>query len=284
MTMFRHRKPMLPKSDLNRFYKECGNDFRNSLWSWKFDGARCLTHIHETDGVTYWSRSGKKFPNFSKFDEGMQTLRDSYNMKELWIDGEMCSKDSQFSNVMTQLRRIKDCDPSIFKYYIFDCPTFHETDIEMRTETLEHHFFNVTPKDCMYVPHLAFLSISTYEQVIDFIKYQRNEGFEGIVLKKRGSKYNSGKQVEWCKGILDETLDLPVLRVEEGTGKHAGKVGRFVVQYGDREVKVAPGNATHEELTSYLTDPPKLIEVKFKEYTHLGSLRHPRFVRVREDK
>ena len=87
-------------------------------------------------------------------------------------------------------------------------------------------------------------------------------------------------------------MDLPILRVEEGTGKYAGMMGNLVVDYKGNEVGVGTG-FTDEQRDWFWQQreavPGTLAEVKYKEIsankkTGAESLQFPVFVGLRTDK
>lgn len=98
------------------------------------------------------------------------------------------------------------------------------------------------------------------------------------------------------KGILKVkrfyTMDLPIIRYEEGSGRLAGTLGAFVLKYNENEVKVGSG-FTDEQRQEYWLHRDDLIgtlcEVKYKEIskdknTELNSLQFPVFIQLRTDK
>ena len=98
------------------------------------------------------------------------------------------------------------------------------------------------------------------------------------------------------KGILKVkrfyTMDLPIIRYEEGSGRLAGTLGAFVLKYNENEVKVGSG-FTDEQRQEYWLHRDDLIgtlcEVKYKEIskdknTELESLQFPVFIQLRTDK
>lgn len=98
------------------------------------------------------------------------------------------------------------------------------------------------------------------------------------------------------KGILKVkrfyTMDLPIIRYEEGSGRLAGMLGAFVLQYKGNEVKVGSG-FSDEQRNSFWESRDEMIgslcEVKYKEVstdknTGLESLQFPVFVQIRNDK
>ena len=98
------------------------------------------------------------------------------------------------------------------------------------------------------------------------------------------------------KGILKVkrfySMDLPIIRCEEGSGRLKGTLGAFVLEFMDNEVKVGSG-FSDEQRDIYWKCRKDLIgtlcEVKYKEVsadmmTGLRSLQFPVFVRLRDDK
>ena len=88
------------------------------------------------------------------------------------------------------------------------------------------------------------------------------------------------------------TMDLPIIRCEEGTGRLAGTLGAFVLNYKGNEVNVGTGFTVTERSIFWaardkLTD--LLCEVKYKEIsydkkTKAESLQFPVYVCLRTDK
>lgn len=98
------------------------------------------------------------------------------------------------------------------------------------------------------------------------------------------------------KGILKikrfYTMDLSIIRCEEGSGRLEGKLGAFVLEYKGNEVKVGSG-FTDEQRELYWRQRDSiagtLCEVKYKEISYdkntgLESLQFPVFIQLRTDK
>lgn len=88
------------------------------------------------------------------------------------------------------------------------------------------------------------------------------------------------------------TMDLPIIGYEEGSGRLAGTLGAFVLDYKGNELRVGSG-LSDEQRTTFWRDKDNLIgtlcEVKYKDTTSdkttgAESLQFPVFVSLRTDK
>ncbi len=84
-----------------------------------------------------------------------------------------------------------------------------------------------------------------------------------------------------------KTSDLEIVDIYEGEGNFTGVAGGVVVDNNSVTVRVGTGfdvatrTAMAEKPDNYIG---KTIEVRYLEETKDGSLRHPSFVRFREEK
>lgn len=146
--------------------------------------------------------------------------------------------------------------------------------------------------DAEYVSVLPVLYSGTDQSKIDeCLEQMVREDKEGL-MANLDVPYKRTRH----KGILKikrfYTMDLPIVRCEEGTGRLEGTLGAFVLEYKGNEVKVGSG-FTDEQREAYWQQRDSiagtLCEVKYKEIssdknTGLESLQFPVFVRLRTDK
>lgn len=279
---------MLCQDNLSRFVMECGG-FQHAIWSVKKDGVRCL--YNPKDG-TYTSRNGKQFKNFGCFDRDLGiivkylTEKMGLSVDEFQIDGEVIDESGKFSEVMTQVHRQEDVDPSGLVFCVFDIVLAEHT-LSRRLAILDHAFtmLHPTTSNVRLLPHWECVFWDDEAGCKTWVeKFVENSGEEGIVLKNKFSYYEVGRSVHWCKMKYMKTLDLKVTGVEPGKGKHKGRMGALYCDYNGVEQRIGTGftDAQREEFTN---NPPEIIEVKFQEINpDTGKLRFPAFVRVREDK
>ncbi|HYK09188.1 MAG TPA: DNA ligase D [Gemmatimonadales bacterium] len=137
-------------------------------------------------------------------------------------------------------------------------------------------------------------------------------GLEGIMAKRADSTYRAGRSPAWLKIRADRADDFVVVGFTKAKGSRAGfgalhlgayrdgalvYVGRAGSGFTDKELKeVAKALESLKRDTPPVTGPipndkdtswiePKLVaEVRFKEWTPEALLRHPVFLRWRDDK
>lgn len=105
-----------------------------------------------------------------------------------------------------------------------------------------------------------------------YLKEVVDMGYEGLVLRQKN---------KWLKVKKHETYDVPILGLQEGTGKYVGMLGAFKTPMGN----VGTG-FTDAERKEYYNKKMlgQTIEVQCMEVTSDNKFRHPRFVRTRFDK
>lgn len=135
-------------------------------------------------------------------------------------------------------------------------------------------------------------------------------GLEGIVAKRADSLYRAGYSADWLKIRVDRSSDFAVVGFEPvprsrsgfralhvaargGEGLvYAGTVGtgfsneemkaiRERLEPARRETPPVPAPAVKGTVW---VEPGLVVELRYKEWTEGGSLRHPVFLRVRDDK
>ena len=145
----------------------------------------------------------------------------------------------------------------------------------------------------------------------------REQGLEGIVAKRLDSPYRPGRRSrEWLKiknvrgqevviggwipgkGMRDGDVGALVVGVNEGEGtdrhlRFAGKVGTgfgadeltmLSERLGALRRETSPFEGRQPQRDTIFTEPELVAEVEFAEWTNAGTMRHPSYKGLRDDK
>ena len=295
--------------------REAPFDKEGWIFELKYDGYRLIAS-RETDQPVLWSRNGndltETFPDIARALQGLP-----YDGTVL--DGEVVVHDEaglpSFSRLQRRGRLQRRSDilqatldlPAVF--YAFDLLAFGGLDLRdlplvSRKELLRAVLPSVGP--VRYSDHIPVRGEAMYKQVTDM-------RLEGIVAKKADSPYRSGRSKNWYKIRTVEADDFVVVGYTDPKGGRAGFGALHLAQYVDGELtysgSVGTGfsDALLDEILASLESlegepgppcagpapkgkahhwvQPRLVaEVQYKEFTSGGVIRHPSFVRLRDDK
>jgi bifunctional non-homologous end joining protein LigD len=135
-------------------------------------------------------------------------------------------------------------------------------------------------------------------------------GLEGIVAKRAGSPYRSGYAKDWLKVRVDRSSDFAVVGFEPVAGgrtglrrlhlatvngggfAYSGTVGTGFTREVEGEIRerldplrrANPALPVADVRGTVWVEPQVVVEVRYKEWTDGGHLRHPVFLRLRDDK
>jgi len=191
------------------------------------------------------------------------------------IDGVRChnTPEGKLSRKGKPLYNIPDFSGEVAEIY---CGSFKETIIKTRTFTKE---FTINKED-IYELHpnldsrlfITTVTNPTKEFILELFDKYRSEGHEGLILKQNDKR---------LKVKNEETYDVTVTGIFEGKGRNKGRLGGFTTELGN----VGTG-LTDEERVEYYSPTliGQTIEVSCMEMTPDNKFRHPRFIRLREDK
>ena len=248
-----------------------------------------------------FSRQGKEFAGLDHIiNDIANLLPDSI---EWVLDGELVRRnteglsDNENFRIGTGLLGQDDADKSSMQFVLFDILpkseflagesqlTYKERLSEiksLRDKITELGLLNVTVVDVLYTGYDV--------QKIDFYLDQMvREDKEGLMLN-RDSKYYRKRHNGILKVKRFYNVDLRVTALEEGSGRNAGRLGAFVVDYKGNILNVGSGMSDEQREEFWKLGDAligRVIEVKYKEEsqdkkTGLYSLQFPIFVSLRE--
>ena len=261
----------------------------------KLNGARATLYEGQL-----LARSGMPYKGLEHITDALSWLR----VAGFVADGELTLKDkgdlsdNEAFRVSTGILNSDNVNKTVICYTIFDMIPVKDFDAlkpqvtyRYRRDILNQFAERIADTDGA-VKVLPVLYYGTDQSKIEELLEQMvREDKEGLMINT-DVPYRRTRH----KGILKVkrfyTMDLPIIRCEEGTGRLSGTLGAFVLKYKENEVKVGSGftDEQREQFWNNRDDMEGLLcEVKYKEIsqdkgTGLESLQFPVFVGIRTDK
>jgi DNA ligase-1 len=258
----------------------------------KFDGVRCIA-IYKDQEVKFYSRTGKEFTQFERAAKALKDSVESFDQFQdmedggkypIVFDGEMMT--GEFNKTAGDIHR-KNYQSEDSVFWMFEIMTMDQFDsgtpdpYKKRRARLQV-FGAHADMDCIEIAPMY--QVNSVDEIMAINADIQAKGGEGVIVKPFDGKYEKKRSFKWLKVKACETVDLNVHGFEPGTGKYEGQIGAFLVDFNGVEVSVGSGltdairGMSEEDLKN------RLIEVQYHEVTPDKSLRHPRFIRFRDDK
>ncbi len=275
----------------------------------KFDGYRMLCFLSKGK-ARFLSRSGKdwteKFPNVA-------TAVKALPITTAILDGEIVIQDKGGRSSFQALQQSMKTRSSAFVFQIFDLVYLEgfnltRTPLRERKAALEELLTAAKSKGPLrYSDHIEGNGAKFFKQACEF-------GIEGIVSKLADSPYESTRNKNWLKSKCIKRQEFviagytPSKKAFPGFGSlilgvydkgqliYSGRVGtgfsikqRLEIQKQlDRISQASIPFATKPKdpglRDAHWAKPQLVAEVEFTEWTADGSIRHPSFQGLREDK
>ena len=279
------------------------------LHEMKYDGYRMLCRIDKGE-AEFFSRNGKDWTvQFATIARAAARLP----VESAWIDGEVVVMGADGRSSFQALQNVlSNEDSDKLQYYVFDVPYLDGHDLR-----------GASLLDRKRIVHalLASAAGSLYEsgyfegQGTEVFVHACKLGLEGIVSKLADAPYRAGRTREWVKTKCAQRQELVIggftnpegarngfgallvgVYEPDGSLRYSGKVGTGFNEETlaalrkrlDRLVQKEPPFSNPprgaEARRAHWVKPELVGEVSFTEWTADGTLRHPAFQGLREDK
>lgn len=286
---------LIPEWEVQQAYPIEKQPIKPGTWfslSQKLNGIRATCY----KGRLY-ARSGEVFDGLEHIEEALADFAEGYVFDgELTLLNKDGFSDNEAFRVAAGIVNSEASDKTAICFTVFDViPVFEfeksrgTTGFGARQKLMD--LFRATVRSD-YVRFLEPLYQGADQSMIGTLLDQMvREDKEGLMLN-----LDVPYQRKRHSGILKikrfYTMDLPILRCEEGSGRLSGTLGAFVVDYMGNEVSVGSGftDAQRDDFWCRRDELPGILcEVKYKEVscdkkTGANSLQFPVFVGLRTDK
>jgi bifunctional non-homologous end joining protein LigD len=270
----------------------------------KWDGYRAIAEVNKSGNKLY-SRNGLTFDKaYPKVFDALNSIK-----KNMIIDGEIVVFDEKGKPNFQKLQNYQNKDKYQIQYFVFDIIELDGTplsnlDVIARKEKL----LDVLPDSDIikYCDH-----VDGDEKML--FKEMQKMGFEGMIAKRKSSKYYTGKRTNDClkiKNVQTQEAIIVGFTDPKGSRSYFGSlllavknkdklvsIGNVGTGFSDKSLKemhrllraitrkTSPLDVPIKETrdTTWV-DPVLVCNIKFTEITDDGSVRHPVFQGLRVDK
>ncbi len=275
------------------------------IHEYKYDGYRLLLAT-ATNGATAWTRNGK---DWSDRFAGIVAAAITQLPAGCLIDGEAVALDANGKPDFALLQRsLKEDGSAVLDFFAFDLLVDRGKDIRALPNIERKARLAALLKGAAAPIQYAEHVLAKGEEMFAAICKQ---GGEGIISKKASAPYSGRRGRNWLKIKCTNRQEFVIvgwttserkrgfrsliLATRNGGGlKYAGKVGTgFTMDLIDdilaRLEKIETQSASVEVARAdakgaHWVKPTMVAEIAFTEFTPKGTLRHPSFLGLREDK
>lgn len=263
----------------------------------KYDGTRLIVQVFDGEARAYTRRGVERADDLGAVSPALTSLPDG-----VIVDGEMTFLDadgvSLFVPIHANPERLEGLTARLFLFDVL----YHDEDVTgLGLLERKEHLDDIVPANedrIVSAPREESAFQAFYDEVTE-------PGGEGLVLKRRGSRYHPGvRSSEWLKVKRFRERDAIVVGYTPGEGGRAGAFGSLVLTDGQRCIGRVGSGFSEQELEAVLevfepTDErrvsrdaaggpytpvePFVVQVKFQEVTGDGKLRAPVFLRRRPE-
>lgn len=263
----------------------------------KLDGCRVMIFVYNDGEKSAYSRNGLRL-------EGFEDFLSKLNLPRGYVyDGELLPSNTkgleskeQYKAIMKITRTKGDKCAEEIIYNIFDMIPLSDYDkLESPTYKERRNLIDDYITDTQYQRVVPVVRVINFNKDYEWLRHKLDEvvdnGEEGLMVNKLNSKYTYKRGRDIFKLKKFNTVDLKVLRLEEGEGKYKGTLGKIICNYKGYELGVGSG-FTDDERYMYWNNPEliqnKIVEISYFEETSNDnqglSLRFPVYKGLRTDK
>lgn len=240
-------------------------DVTGWLYSEKLDGVRAYW-----TGKQFLSRQGNVYHAPTWFTQDLPPFP---------LDGELWLARKSFQRTVSIVRRHDGSDLwREIRYVVFDAPALNDP-FERRLRACREHFDGVPGLYVNVLPHFVCRGAEHLRVELENIE---RLGGEGFMLRRPGARYEPGRSPSLLKVKRFLEAEARVVDHEPGQGRHRGRLGAVVVEFGDG-VRFAVGSGFTDAQREHPPAVGSIVTFRYQELSDRGVPRFPTFVRIRSD-
>ena len=293
----------------------------------KADGMRCIAFI-TSNNVRMFSRNGTEIiceplkntlMTIGQIEENL--LSDN---AALMLDGELiCYKDNKLLDRKTSngiCNKVLKGTASENELNLIQMQLWDIVKIDSNTfSPLEDKSYEARLEDLYSILNMSIFSkleviptevVNSMEEALEHFQKMLSQGLEGTILKNQDAKWSNTRSKDLVKLKEENTIDLLVVDIEEGSGDFEGGLGAIICETSDKKLRVRVGTGFSFEDRGFVNDLSngkkvvkqiksleevsknylgKIVEVKYNQIIKSKgkdemSLFLPRLVCIRNDK
>ena len=293
----------------------------------KADGMRCIAFI-TSNNVRMFSRNGTEIiceplkntlMTIGQIEENL--LSDNV---ALMLDGELiCYKDNKLLDRKTSngiCNKVLKGTASENELNLIQMQLWDIVKIDSNTfSPLEDKSYEARLEDLYSILNMSVFSkleviptevVNSMEEALEHFQKMLSQGLEGTILKNQDAKWSNTRSKDLVKLKEENTIDLLVVDIEEGSGDFEGGLGAIICETSDKKLRVRVGTGFSFEDRGFVNDLSngkkvvkqiksleevsknylgKIVEVKYNQIIKSKgkdemSLFLPRLVCIRNDK
>jgi len=175
-------------------------------------------------------------------------------------------------------------------FYIFDCVEMNSvdvTDITLKSRiTFAGEMFHRLKGELDFIRLLDVYETHEWKRLWE--EYIQEYGYEGLVFKDSNSKYSDKNAWARMKAVVEMDYICTGFRDADKGTKYEGMVGSVVGTLIDKEVFITCGGLSETQRDMFTKMPEiyigQVFTAKGNNWYPSGAIRHPMFMRWRDDK
>lgn len=215
----------------------------------KLDGVRMLA-IYENDDVKFFTRRRREIVGFDNIKQSLKKMFQVAKNRSFIIDGELYAHGVNLQTISGIVRSeaINEDTKSMLHYHVFDCFAVIQPDLDFsaRYEILTT-FVHAAPSPVIELT--PTILVATSAQANNYYMTVTSDGYEGIIYKSQGKKYEFDFNKEkrsmcYLKRKKQADGEYAITGFTEGKGKDKGCIVFMLETTGGRPFKCVP-NGTY---------------------------------------